>query len=735
AEAGELRGVVAAVSHEMRTPLNAIVGLTDLALGTRLSPRQRDYLTKIRSSAQGLSALIDDILDLSKIEAGRMDLERRDFQLLDVLDAVADLFAGRLFEKPLDLVFLTEDDVPESLIGDALRLRQILINLVGNALKFTDEGEVVVGVHVKDRDGRTVELEFSVRDTGLGITPSKIPGLFQSFIQAEASTTRERGGTGLGLAIAKGLVEMMAGRLRAESEPGAGSTFTFTARFGRRPDAQGGLVVTPVDRRGMAVLVAEGNESAREMMCRILTSLSFSPTAVDSGPALLDRLDRATDDQAFGLAVVDWRLPGGGGVGALRRLRREARWSSLPVVMTTVFGAEGVMDRAEEAGVNAFVFKPVKRSMLGETLLQVLNSPLRGATVAGPQAGDRPEVKRLAGAQVLLVEDNDLNRQVVTELLQGAGLIVHGAADGVRALAAVDGLAFDAVLMDIQMPRLDGYETTRRLRADERHRHLPIIAMTAHAGQVDREMCLQAGMNDHIAKPIDFDRLLAVLDQWIGARDGRRSGPFSWEPEPNRMDVFPGLDLAGGLQKLGGDRALLHKTMRRFKADYARAAAELRSFLEAEDWDAAHHLAHGIKGLAALFAPRLAEAVRALEIDLKSGGTAGLGERLQDFSRALEEVLAAADDLADRGRRPPDLTPERRAWDVDVLRPILGDLAGLIEAEKLEAARLVGRLQDLLDDCGLDDDLERLDDQICDLDFRAAAATLARIALALGVEP
>jgi len=690
---------LANMSHEIRTPMNAITGMTHLALKTGLTAKQYDYLKKVDISAKSLLGIINDILDFSKIEAGKLDMESIDFQLEDTLDNISTLVGLKTQGKGLELLFKTSAAVPTALVGDPLRLGQILINLSNNAVKFTQTGEIVVSTELVDKDETQVTLRFSVHDTGIGMTDEQAAKLFQPFSQADSSTTRKYGGTGLGLTISKRLAEMMGGEIWVKSRPGRGSTFSFTASFGLGKEKAKKEFIPSGDLRGMKVLVVDDNATSRSILQEMLESFSFEVSLAASGQEGITELENAPGDQSFDLVVIDWQMPGMDGIEASRRIKDHKGLSKIPaIVMVTAYGREEVMQQAEGVGLEDFLLKPVSPSMLFDSIMQTFGESSPDISRAARRQEQQAEVLQdIQGARLLVVEDNEINQQVAKEILEGAGLKITLANNGREAVEAVMQNQYDAVLMDVQMPVMDGYTATQRIRkwengirnsefgrrkesdqstdpSDQKpvtrgQRPVPIIAMTAHAMTGDEEKSLQAGMDGHVTKPIDPEHLFATLQKWIKpgvkgtlelqAEDLTAShGAAAEVPEQEDFqeekglpDSLPGFDLAAGLERLMGNRRLYQKLLLDFGADYRGAAADIRETLAAGDFEHAHSLVHNLKGLAGnLAATDLQETALNLETLVKaapesSPPTAALDSKLTALEGALNQALEAVQSI------------------------------------------------------------------------------------------
>ena len=750
---------LANMSHEIRTPMNAVIGMAYLALKTRLSDKQQTYVSKIYSAANTLLGIINDILDFSKIEAGQLDMEESEFRLDDILDNIATLINQKAEEKGLEVLFGVDSNVPQALVGDPLRLGQVLTNILNNAVKFTEKGEIIVSCTLDAVLGERVRLRFMVKDTGIGMTPEQQSRLFTAFTQADGSITRRFGGTGLGLTITKRLLEMMDGGISVLSEEGKGSTFTFTATFSL-PKAKEGESRFALRGEMARILVVDDNEAARRMLENILSGMLFRAEGAESPEEAFAMLWQEDAIDPYRIVLMDWRMPTMDGIEATWRLRSELNLTNAPpVFITTALGHTEVLQQAEKAGAVGVLYKPINKSTLFDAIMEALHGRVPTSSRAGAPAPAAPMPQRehpnFPGARILLVEDNPVNQQVAAELLSDAEAAVTIADNGIKALEAIESSEasppFDLVLMDLQMPEMDGYEAATRLRADSRYDAMPIVAMTAHAMVEERQRCLAVGMNDHISKPIEVDKFYATLARWIRPGSSaaqsamtRKAPSFTAPPmeqdsmapvpsiEENAL-YLPGLDTELALSRLGNNQRLYIKLLKQFLTYYANTESEFYSAVEQGNTTEAQRLAHTLKGLAgSIGATELAGESAYLEASFANGDmdtTLALARTcftsLAKVQSTLRQAFAAEleRESSQAGGASADLGPEQIARRDELLEP----LEAYLRDDDAEASAYLSARQDELKPLLSGETFSVLSTQISRFEFEEALETLQGI--------
>lgn len=718
---------LANMSHEIRTPLNAIIGFAHLALQTKLDSRQHDYIHKIQNGSKALLGVINDILDFSKIEAGKLNMEAIEFFLEDVLETVTNIVGIKAQEKGLELIYNIDPNIPCTLIGDPIRLGQILLNLTNNAVKFTKQGEIILGCALREEDADGVRLEFFVQDTGIGLTQAQQDKLFQAFSQADATTTRKYGGTGLGLFISKSLVEMMRGQIRVESEYGQGTTFLFTVCLKRVGSQTITSRLTLAGKQKKKVLVVDDNANARTVLEKMLNAMAFEVTQADSAETGLAALQTARKQGApFDLVFMDWLMPGMDGLQASEKIKTALEEKIPSVIMVSAYAREELMQKADLLGLDGCLSKPVSPSLLSDAIMTALGKKRPTRTVTPPKE-QLPDVTEIQGATLLVAEDNVVNQQVAKGILESNGFRVDLAENGVLALEAVQKKAYDAVLMDINMPEMDGYTAGRKIRQLPGFKHLPVIAMTANAMTGDREKALAAGMNDHVAKPIDVKELLRALKKWVT--------PVKKEEIPDKtvgngaalenLGPVPGIDIEEGLARLAGDTRMYKNLLKRFAENQADTPNKIRQALTAKDLETAHILAHTIKGVSGnISATFVFEAATGLDEAINNKDIQAALALLPDFSARMSEVIQGIDSLEPEVQSPQQ---SKKAPDLETLRPQFITLEKMIDENNPNAIRIVSQIRDQISE----DDMERLFDkltrEIGAYDFDDAQKTLQNL--------
>ncbi len=642
---------LANMSHEIRTPMNAIIGLSHLCLQTAMSQKQQDYLQKINGSAKSLLGILNDILDVSKIEAGKMEIDQTTFDLEEVMGNLATIVGNRAQEKNLEFLMQTAPDVPNILIGDPLRLSQVLINLAGNAVKFTEKGEVVVRVARARETSDEVVLRFSVIDTGIGMSQKEIDKLFQPFTQADASITRKFGGTGLGLTISKRLVEMMGGRIWVESNPGYGSRFIFVARF-KKVDKQLNYNQSALnDLRGLRVLAVDHNENGLEILKGYLDSFDLDVSIAGNSQDALDLVRKANEEnRPFGLIVIDCKIPGLDGMELARKLRELTFLSFRPKVLLITSGDQDEMLlQIDNKLMDGILAKPLQQRKLLDAVSKVSGRNVLSSgkfKIFSEQLN--PElISHIRGARLLLVEDNEINRQVAQELLEGFGIDVTAAENGEQAIALLKDEQFDGVLMDMQMPVMDGVTATREIRKNPQLTKLPIIALTANVMVSEQKEHVDAGITDHIGKPIDPDRLVATLAKWvrpIRSAGSTPAGQMLQDSAPETIPNLSGVNVSESVRRIGGNVALYYSLLEKFRDKERNISTRIREALASEDLSTAERLAHTLRGIAGtLGAKSLQELAESLEKSIKNGESGEIDPLLARIDQELATFMASID--------------------------------------------------------------------------------------------
>ncbi|MBF0544243.1 MAG: response regulator [Candidatus Riflebacteria bacterium] len=744
---------LATISHEIRTPMNGIIGLTYLALKTEVNPKQKNYLEKILFSGNSLLAIINDLLDFSKIEAGKLELESIEFSLDEVLDGVANLLGTLIGKKKLEVLFDLEPCLPNQLVGDPLRLGQILINLTNNAVKFTDSGEIIISIKLLEEDQRTgkVTLRFCVSDTGIGMNSEQLSHLFQIFSQVDSSTTRKYGGTGLGLSIVKALVEKMGGEVFVESHPGAGSKFGFTAYLkcaGKKVHPQEKF---PENLLGMRALVVDDNQSCREILKSLLETFSFKVTTVASGEEAIAQLKKTLlfpEEPPYKLILMDWYMPGLNGIETIKTIKKEFRDIELPkLILVTAYGQEEFSEQIHDCIVDAVLTKPIKPSVLLDTIMTSFGEEITSKAKSSFQISFGDEEDYFRGRRALVVEDNHINQEVVRGFLEEIGMNVEVVENGLEAVNRCKGpgMDFDVVLMDIQMTVMDGYEATRLIRAKPEMKDLPIIGLSAHALKEEKEKCLGIGMSDYLSKPINPVTLFSVLKRWVKPST-EVSSPNSKSRSPSEMlstgsahgailaPLREVINLEEGLRRIRGNTSLFLKIITDFRKDFENVISDIRNSIEMKDFWNARNIVHTLKGASGnISANLLFETLKEFEKNLNDSDSLDYKPLLSKLEERFSDVISAIDKLDDpkaasRTKPSKPFDAKKITIGTAALSDLFSTLTIALQENSFSAKKHFKKVKEIFENTESEGWIEPIEFALGRFDYKAALCALKKFA-------